>query len=82
MLDKLEVRVVVMMLLKATSRKYSARVLVSSVFPSRESKVRFLSMLQGFQEVFQHLVEFLGVIDEQGVAVAFEFFQADFVAQL
>ena len=36
----------------------------------------------GLQEVFQHVVEFFVVVDEWGVAVAFEFFEAEFVAWL
>jgi len=33
----------------------------------------------GLQEVFQHVVEFFVVVDEWGVAVAFEFFEAELV---
>ena len=52
MFDKFEIGPIVIVLLKATSRKYNARVLVSSVFPSRESKVRFLSMRRPVWHVF------------------------------
>jgi hypothetical protein len=45
--------------------------------PSRRESFR-----KGFQELFQHVVEFLWVVDEEGVAVAFESFQAELVAQL